>query len=58
MEQILLAYGIHREAVVTVMILCRNTKAMVHSLDGNTDFFDTVVGVLQGDTFTQYLCSV
>ena len=26
----------------------KDTKAMVHSTDGNTDFFDNVAGVLQG----------
>ena len=28
---------------------------MVHSSDGDTDFFDIVAGVLQGDTFALYL---
>ena len=31
-------------------MLYKNMKAIVHSLDGNTDFFDLVAGVLQGDT--------
>ena len=30
-------------------------KAMVHSPDGNTDFFDIVTGVLQRDTLAPYL---
>ena len=30
-------------------------EAMVHSPDGDTDFFDIVAGVLQGDILAQYL---
>ena len=33
------------------MMLYKNTKAMVCSLDGNIDFFNIVAGVLQGGTF-------
>ena len=32
------------------MTLYKKTKAMVHSPDGDTDFFDIVAGVLRGDT--------
>ena len=28
----------------------KNTKAMVHSSDRDTDFFEIVAGVLDGDT--------
>ena len=31
------------------------TKVNVYSLDGDTDFFDVVAGVLQGDTLAPYL---
>ena len=31
------------------------TKGKVHSLDGGTDYFDIVAGVLQGDTLALYL---
>ena len=55
MEQILLAYGLPKETVVAIMMLYRNTKVKVHSLDGDTDYFDIVVGVLQGDTLALYL---
>ena len=51
MEQILLAYGLTKESVVAIMILYRN----VHSPDGDTDYFDIVAGVLQGDTLVPYL---
>ena len=37
------------------MILYRNTKVKVHSPDGDTEYFDIVVGVLQGDTLSPYL---
>ena len=32
------------------MTLYKNTKAMIHSCEDDTDFFDIVIGVLQGDT--------
>ena len=32
------------------MMLYWNTKAKVPSSDGDTDFFDIVAGVLEGDT--------
>ena len=37
------------------MILYRNTKVKVCSSDGVIDYFDFVVGVLQGDTFAPHL---
>ena len=40
------------------MMLYKNTKAMVHSPAGDTDFFDIVDGVLQGDTLAPYLFMV
>ena len=55
MEQILLAYGLPKETVAAIMILYRNTKVKVRSLDGDTDYFDIVAGVLQGDTLAPYL---
>ena len=55
MEQILLAYGLPKETVAAIMILYRNTKAKVRSPDGDTEYFDIVAGVLQGDTLAPYL---
>ena len=55
MEQILLAYGLPKENVATITILYRNTKVKVSSPDGDTDYFDIVAGVLQGDTLAPYL---
>ena len=37
------------------MMLYNNTKVKVRSLDGDTDYFDIVAGVLQGDTLATYL---
>ena len=36
-------------------MLYRNTKAKFRSPDGDTDYFDIVTGVLQGDTLAPYL---
>ena len=54
-EQILLTYGLPKETVTAIMMLYRNTKVKVHSLDGDTNYFDIVAGVLQGDTLAPYL---
>ena len=37
------------------MILYRNTKVKVRTPDGDTEYFDIVAGVLQGDTLAPYL---
>ena len=55
MEQILLAYGLPEETVAAIMILYRNTKVKVRLPDGDTEYFDIVIGVLQGDTLAPYL---
>ena len=59
-EEILLAYSLPRETLTAVMILYKNTKAMVCLLDGDTDFFDIIIeDVLQEDTLAQYfLCTL
>ena len=46
MEQILLAYGLPEETVAAIMMLYRNTEVKVRSPDGDTDYFDIVLGVL------------
>ena len=53
--QVLLEYGLPKETVTAIMMLCKNIKAMVCSPDGNTDFFDIITGVLQGNMLTTYL---
>ena len=50
MKQIQLTYGFPKETVTTIMMLYKNTKAMVCLPDGDTEFFDIVAKVLQGDT--------
>ena len=55
MEQILLAYGQPEETVAAITILYRNTKVKVRSPDGDTEYFDIVAGVQQGDTLAPYL---
>ena len=54
MEQILLAYSLPKETVAAIMMLYRNTKVKVRPLDGDTDYFDIVAGVLQGGTLAPY----
>ena len=55
MEQILLGNGLPKETVAAITILYRNTKVKVRSPDGDTEYFDIVAGVLQGDTLALYL---
>ena len=54
MEQILLAYGQPKETVAAITSLYRNTKVKVCSPDGDTEYFNIVSGVLQGDTLAPY----
>ena len=55
MEQILRTYGLPKETVAAITILNRNTKVKVRSPDGDTEYFDIVAGILQGDTLAPYL---
>ena len=55
MEQILLVYGLPEETVAAITIPYRNTKVAVRSPDGDTEYFDIVAGVLQGDTLAAHL---
>ena len=55
MEQILLAYCIPKETIAAITILYRNTKVKVRSPDRDTEYFNIVAGVLQGDTLAPYL---
>ena len=58
MEQIRQAYGQTKETVAAITILYRNTKVKVRSPHGDTDYFDIVAGVLQGDTLAPYLFNI
>ena len=53
MKQILLVYGVSKEIVRDIIMT--NTKVMVWSLNGDTDFFDIITGTLQGDILVPYL---
>ena len=55
MEQILLSYGIPKETVAAITIFYRNTKVKLRSLDGDTEYFDIVAGVMSGFTLAPYL---
>ena len=55
MEQILPAYSLPKETIAVIMILYKNTKVKVRSPDGDTEYFDIVAGVLQGDMLAPYL---
>ena len=55
MEQILLAYDLPKEIVAAITILYKNTKVKVRSPDRDTEYFDFVAGVLQGETLALYL---
>ena len=55
MDQILLTYGQLKETVPAIKMLYKNTKVKPRSPDGDTDYFDIVAGVLQGDKLVPYL---
>ena len=55
LEEILLAYNIPSEVVSAIMMLYKNTTSLVRSPDGDTDFFEILAGVLQGDTLAPFL---
>ena len=50
MEQIQQVYGLPKETVIARMMLYKNMKAMICLPDGNTEFFNIITGVWQGDT--------
>ena len=54
MEQILLTYGLPKETITAIIMLYKNAKVKVRSLDDDTDYFDIIAGVLQGDILAPY----
>ena len=52
--KILIAYGINK-IVNLIKLMYLNTKARVVTPDGETDLFDILAGVLQGDTLAPFL---
>ena len=55
MEQILLVYGLLKGTVTAIMVLYKNMKVMFCLPNGNTNFFEIVAGVLQGDTLAPHM---
>ena len=55
MMQILKAYEIPNELVNAIRKLYEGTRAKVLSPDGETEHFESLRDVLQGDTLAQYL---
>ena len=55
MKKILKAYDIPPNLLNCIMKMYEDTRAKVISPDGETDFFQIISGVLQGDTLAPYL---
>ena len=55
MEEILNVYGIPDEIISAITITYKNTKSIVRTDDGDTDFINISGGVLQGDTLAPFL---
>ena len=58
MMKILRAYGIPEQLVNAISLLYEKTRAKVLSPDGETDYFEILAGVLQGDTLAPYLFAI
>ena len=54
MAEILKAYGIPEKIINAIMIAYKDTKSIVRSDDGDTEFIN-ITGVLQGDTLAPFL---
>ena len=53
--QIFFVNDLSKETVTAIMMLYKNTKVKVRSPNGDTDYFDIVASVLQGDALAPYL---
>ena len=58
MLKILRAYGVPQQLVSAIGLLYKGTKAKVLSPDGETEFFEILAGVLQGDTPAPYIFTI
>ena len=58
MMRILKAYGVPEALVNVISQLYENTQAKVITPDGDTDLFNILAGVLQGDTLAPYLFAI
>ena len=54
MTEIKKSYGILEETITATMMLYKNTKAMVRSPAGDTDFFEVLSGLLLGYTLAPF----
>ena len=50
MEQIFLACDLSNKNFAAIMMLYKNTKAIVHSSDGDMGFFNIVAEIMQSDS--------
>ena len=57
-SKILRTYGVQESILAAVRLLCTDTKAKVLSSDGETEFFEILAGVLQGDTRAPYILTI
>ena len=55
MFEILALYGIPDKLIKAIKALYTNTRSRVRTPDGDTEYFDIVAGVLQGDTLAPLL---
>ena len=55
MKHILKFYWIPAETVNAIIVMYMNTRSMVRSPDGDTQFFEITTYVLQGDTIAPFL---
>ncbi len=55
MFKILAAYDIPERLVRAIKLIYKDLKAKVVSPDGDTEFFEILAGVMQGDTLAPYL---
>ena len=58
MLEILRAYDVPEKLVQAIGLMYQNTKARVKTPDGDSEFFDILAGVLQGDTLAPYLFAI
>ena len=54
-KKILLLHGLPKETDIAIMMLCKKTKAMVHTHVGDKDFFKIATGLFQVDTLAAYV---
>ena len=59
--EILYVYGVSKEIVDTVNLLCKDALAQLMTPDGETDLFEVIAGILQGivlSPFSSLLCQI